>query len=146
MTAPQTQPAVSATKKPSPMSTLCYTVLVGKFLPFGWRGPSEPKAAAPYLWISSEDNLGLFGIQEHPSRSWLPTSTQRGRREGKEEHRLPLKYRAYGLQYFDLVNPKTQPQCVLFYFCHFCHFVYFCFVLFSFCTNGFPFLLLLFSL
>jgi hypothetical protein len=49
----------------------------------------------------------------------------------------PLKQRAYGLQYFDLVNPKTQPQCVLFYSCHFCHFVYFCFVLFTLCTNYF---------
>ncbi len=91
LTATQTQLSVSAIKNPSPMSTLFYTVLVGKFLPFGWRGPSEPTAAAAYLWISSEDNLGPFGMQEPPSRSWLSTSTQRGRREGKEEHRLPMK-------------------------------------------------------
>ena len=40
----------------------------------------------------TRNSLKVLGTREEPpSRLWLPTSTQWGRREGKKENRLPLK-------------------------------------------------------
>ncbi len=152
MTATPTQSAVFAIKIPesvgskSPMSTLCYTVLVGKFLPFGWRGSSEPTATAPLLWISSEHCSESKNLLR--ARGCLHLRNvlgEKGRRNTiSHRNREPM-----GCNTLALSNLRTYtPICMVLFFGYYYYFVFLLFKLLFFfvCLSMFPIFLCLFVL